>query len=256
MNQKHQKIRKCAQLIGAVSGGLLLSFPIIPQIATAQQLNTQVNPQINPCPSIFYEEPHNERVLVPQGCPPNALTQRYLDQGLLTESNPSPAQTRLGVGGEAPNRTNSGALNPNPSIFQEAPFNRAPQTLPDPSALPAPAPSVQTQPPREQAPIATITPMNGRVDVRLVNSTAANITYQVVGDTAPRSLQGKSNVLLQGLRAPVTVTFYREDRGLLAAIPQRTSAQGTLEVTLSETTEVGTDRRAMRIGENGSVYLN
>jgi hypothetical protein len=224
----NQKSRKYATLFGAVCGGLLMSAAAIPQVVLAQQLNSQVNR----CPRIFYEEPHNNRVFVPQGCPPNAITQKFLDQGLIPESpvgaNPSPDQTRLGVGGEtlpvSPVAPDSGAQTP---------------------------PSAQ-----QQGPVATVFPRNGTVDVRLVNGTGANVTYQVVGDTGSRSLQGKSNALLQGLRVPTTLTFYREDGGLLEVTPQRTSQQGILEVTLRETTDVGIDRGALRIAENGSVFLN
>lgn len=232
----NQKSRKYAELFSAVCGGLLMSVAAIPQVVLGQQLNSQVNN----CPRIFYEEPHNNRVLVPQGCPPNAITQRFLEQGLIPKppaaANPSPDQTRLGIGGEAADGTTPVA---------------------PPVRPPAPDAGVQTAPPEQrQTPIATVTPTNRRVDVRLVNDTGANVTYQVVGDTAPRSLGGKSNALLQGLRVPTTVTFYREDGGLLAVSPQITSQQGILEVTLQATTEVGTDRGVLRIGENGSVFLN
>ena len=95
---------------------------LIPRAAQAQQST----PKVNPCPSIFYEEPHNNRVVVPQGCPPNALTQRLANQGVLpmtpTAATPSPSQTQLGVGGEAPQSTTPG-LNPCPRIYYEEPFN-------------------------------------------------------------------------------------------------------------------------------------
>ncbi len=110
------KSRKSAELFGVIFGGLVISLPGIPQ-ALAQEST----PKVNPCPRIFYEEPHNSRVVVPQGCPPNALTERLAAQGLLpAPTTPSQDQTRLGVGGEAP----------------------------EPSAIPAsPAPVDQTQQP-------------------------------------------------------------------------------------------------------------
>lgn len=282
MNRNHQNLRKSAQLLGSICGGLLMSLPAFPHTALAQQLN----PKVNPCPSIFYEEPHNNRVLVPQGCPPNALTQRMTQQGLLPVSpvpaTPSPYQTRLGVGGEAPS-----ALNPNPSILNEPPYNRSQETLqPDGSLTPTPEepgvmtprpapgeqtlvpqpgestvptrPPFSTQPPapEQQTPSTRIALVNGRVDVRLVNDTGANVTYEVIGDTPARSLEGKSNVTLEGLTAPVTVTFRREDGGLLSVTPRPSSQSGTLEVTLKETTDVGQDRSALRIQETGAVFLN
>jgi hypothetical protein len=91
----------------------------------------------------------------------------------------------------------------------------------------------------------------------LVNDTAANVTFQVIGDTGPRSLQGKSDVTLQGLRAPVTVTFEREDGGQLIVTPQTASSEpGSLEVRFKEATDAAQGRSAMRIERNGSVFLN
>lgn len=272
---------KYAKLFGAICGGLLLSLPAIPRAVQAQQ-STPSTPKVNPCPSIFYEEPHNNRVLVPQGCPPNAFTQRQAAQGLLpmtpTAATPLPSQTQLGVGGEAPQPTTSG-LNPCPRIFYEEPFNSrniVPQGCPSNSftqqqqtlrpsssqvipVSPSVSPTQPVQPsvlPSRQAPRTTIAFANGRVNIKLVNDTAANITYEVIGDTAPRSLQGKSDVTLQNLSAPITVTFQRQDGGLLLVTPQPSSEPGMLEVTFQEATDIKTDTKALRIEPNGSVYLN
>ncbi|MBD2562531.1 MULTISPECIES: hypothetical protein [Nostoc] len=222
MNMKSKKFRKSAELFGAICGGLLISLPAIPQVVAQES-----TPKVNPCPRIFYEEPHNSRVVVPQGCPPNALTQRLAAQGLLpVPATPSQDQTRLGVGGEAP------VSSPRASVSQP------------------PLPSQQ------QAPSITIALANGAVNIKLVNDTAANVTYQVIGDTAPRSLQGKSDVTLRGLNAPVTVTFQREDGGQLTVTPQPSSEAGNLAVTFNEATDPAQGRSAMRIEQNGSVFLN
>lgn len=239
MNMKSQNFRKSAELFGAICGGLLISLPAIPQVLAQESI-----PKINPCPSIFYEEPHNNQVVVPQGCPPNALTQRLAAQGLLPLSaTPSQDQIRLGVGGEV--------SEPSPRPLGPAPGDQIQQ--PSPGALSTDQPSL-LQP--RQASSATIALTNGRVNVRLVNDTAANVTFQVIGDTAPRSLQGKSDVTLQGLRAPVTVTFEREDGGQLIVTPQASSEPGSLEVTFNEATNAAQGRSAMRIERNGSVFLN
>ncbi|BCL36953.1 hypothetical protein [Nostoc sp. MS1] len=268
------KFRKSAELLSAVCGSLLMGASVIPQAVLAQQPTNQqqinqTTSQVNPCPRIFYEAPHNNQVAVPQGCPPNAYTQQLIDQGQLNQSNvpanPTAEQIRLGVGGEA-----GSATNPNPTILNEAPYNRSqsglqpqgsvqPETT-QPSVTPASQTptdqSVTPYPSQQQSPSARIATVNGRVNIRLVNDTAATVTYQVIGDTAPRSLPGKSNVTLQGLAAPVTVTFQREDGGLLQATPQTSSQSGQLEVRLKETTSQGQDRRALRIENNGSVFLN
>lgn len=238
-NMNYQNFRKSAELFGAICGGLLISLPAIPQ-AIAQEST----PKINPCPRIFYEEPHNSRVVVPQGCPPNALTQRLAAQGLLpVPATPSQDQTRLGVGGEAPQPS---AIPPRPATG-------------DQTQQPSPGAASTDQTPLlqpRQTPSATIALANGKVNIRLRNDTAANVTFQVIGDTAPRSLQGKSDVTLQGLDAPVTVTFEREDGGQLIVTPQPSSEPGSLEVTFKEATNPAQGRSAMRIERNGSVFLN
>ncbi|BBD59177.1 hypothetical protein NIES2109_19590 [Nostoc sp. HK-01] len=345
MNMTYQKLRKFTEVFSAVCGGLLISVPAISQTAVAQQ-PTSVTPQqstakINPCPSIFYEEPHNSRVIVPQGCPPNALTQRLANQGLLPTARTTTTSTpyQAGVGGETP-QAGASAINPCPRIFYEEPFNsrnvvpqgcppnafsqgQQPQgkisnqgvpvtpqsstsgtttnqtTVPSqgetssqgvpvtPQSSTSGTTTNQTTVPsqgetssqgvpvtpqsstsgtttnqtpsvsQQQTPSTTIALANGKVNVKLINDTGAKVTYQVIGDTEARSLEGKSNVMLQGISAPVTVTFQREDGGLLLVTPQASAEQpGMLEVTLNEATDLAQDTKAMRIQQNGSVFLN
>lgn len=227
-----------------ICGGLIISVPTTlslgTNIANAQQVPSQSNyptqsqplMRVNPCPRIFYEEPHNNRVLVPQGCPPNAITRRYAAQGLNTTpvqaGNPTPEQIRLGIGGEVP-------------TSQAIPNQTVPTQIPSPE--------------QQQNVVATVTPTNNTVNVRLVNETNAPITYQAIGNTAQRILPGKSSVTLRSLSTPTTVTFYRSDRGLIQASPESTS-EGTLQLTLRETTDFKTDRTSLRIENNGNVFLN
>jgi len=165
-----------------------------------------------------------------------------------------------------------------PGIFYEEPFNSSvapPQGCPpnaassqvtetpstpvsptQPAPLPGAPASFPPTPEQLEDPVATVTPVNGTVSVRLINSTAAVIRYQVIEDTELRSLAGESEVTLQGLATPVTITFYREDRGLLAVTPVATAEPGVLEVTLDETTDLGEDETALVIQETGSVFLN
>ncbi|MHC5735076.1 hypothetical protein [Nostoc sp.] len=235
----YPKFRKSAELFGVICGGLLISMPAIPQ-AVAQEST----PKINPCPRIFYEEPHNNQVVVPQGCPPNALTQRLAAQGLLpVPATPSQEQTNLGVGGETPQ----------PSVKLPRPASGDQTQQPSPGAVSSDQPPL-LQP--RQTPSATIALANGTVNIKLVNDTATNVTFQVIGDTAPRSLAGKSDVTLQGLKAPVTVTFEREDGGQLIVTPQASSEPGNLNVTFNEATNAAQGRSAMRVEPNGSVFLN
>lgn len=165
-------------------------------------------------------------------------------------------------------------VNPNPSIFNEPPYNRSRSVSPDesgtsptteptpgqgaaPSPVPSPTPAIQPPlPEQQQPPSAVVTPTrNGEVTVTLINETGATISYQVIGNTNVRSLRGKSNVLLQNLPTPVTVTFHRQDSGLLKVTPTA-SEPGTLEVRFTETTDLGTDKSTMRIQRTGAVFLN
>jgi hypothetical protein len=81
------------------------------------------------------------------------------------------------------------------------------------------------------------------------------VTYQVVGDTDQRTLAGDSDVTLQNIETPVTVTFVREDKGLLKVTPQAAS-EGLLEVTLDETTNLDEGKGTMRVQQDGQVFLN
>ncbi|WP_414549858.1 hypothetical protein [Anabaena sp. CCY 0017] len=274
MNKHTQKIRKYAGLFGAICGGLLISAPAISQRAVAQRPTSQ----INPCPSIYYEEPHNSRILVPQGCPPNALTRKLAAQGMLpplTTPTPAPSQIPFSVGGEAPDSAPPG-LNPCPRIFYEAPHNNqvlVPEGCPpnaftqklqaqgiSPSpVVPARPPVTGIQPPlpeQQQPPSTQVALANGRVNIRLVNDSGAEVTYEVVGDTPARSLEGKSDTMLRNLNAPVTLTFFRKDGGLLQVTPQPSAETGMIEVRLNATTDVMQDKNTVRIQEDGTVFLN
>ena len=44
---------------------------------------------LNPCPKIYYEEPHNTLRIVPQGCPPNAISRQLQEQSPIA-SSPNP----------------------------------------------------------------------------------------------------------------------------------------------------------------------
>ena len=125
------------------------------------------------------------------------------------------------------------------------------QTRPSTPIVNPPLPSQQ------QPPIATLRPNNNLVGVKLINKTGAEIAYQVIGDTKVRTLAGRSEAILQALKTPVNVTFYRRDRGFLLVSPQvPTNAPNTIELTLTETTDFAIDKTALSIDPNGDVYLN
>jgi len=55
-----------------------------------------------------------------------------------------------------------------------------------------------------------------------MNATNTVVNYQVIGDTNQRTLAGGSDITLQNIATPVTVTCVREDNGL-QVIPKAAS---------------------------------
>lgn len=142
-------------------------------------------------------------------------------------------------------------LNPNPSIFNEPPFNRVPRTPPS-STTPPPD---STSP--ELPPNTTMTPVNGQVNIRFVNQTGAAINYQVIEKTELRTLAGRSEITLQDLTVPTTLTFRRQDSGfLLVTLEPNTPTAGTLTMTVQETPDFAADRTSVYIDQSGGVFLN
>jgi hypothetical protein len=137
-----------------------------------------------------------------------------------------------------------------PAIAQT---NNNPNTVDTaPSDTPLLAPPIE----QLQPPGATILPLNGQVNVTLINRTGAAITFQVLGETSPRSLPGRSETTLLSLKTPINLTFHRQDDGLLQVSPLATASPGKLEVVFRETTDLSIDKRAMNVQETGNVYLN
>lgn len=144
--------------------------------------------------------------------------------------------------------------NSHPTLLSEAPSN--PGSATSPGTIPSrTTPLIPPLPEQQQPPSATVVPVNGKVNIKLVNQTYTNITYQVIGETKPRTLAGRSEITLQNLPTPINIMFQRPDRGLLRVSPQ-SSEPGMLEATLTETTDLGIDRLAMTIQRNGNVILN
>ncbi len=162
----------------------------------------------NPCPKIYYEEPYNQRLVVPASCPPNAATTSQNQQSQLPTLNPS-----------------------------AMPVNTTPQLLPG----------------NEPAPIATVALQSGRVTVQLKNTVNTPVTYQAIGHTEERTLAPRSEVTLQDLPAPVTITFLRSDSGLLQVAPTMNAEPGNLMLMLNEATGLSNSQGSVRIQTTGSV---
>lgn len=141
--------------------------------------------------------------------------------------------------------------NPNPTVFNEPPFNQGQRLTP--ATTPSPAPT--TSPVR--TPVSTIKPVDGKVTVKLINQTYTNVVYKELGgETAPRTLAGRSEVTLQNLSTPVNLNFYRPDRGFLVINLQPSAdTENLLEVTMTETADQGLGKTSLNIEPDGNVYL-
>ncbi|MCL2930118.1 MAG: hypothetical protein O4861_02140 [Trichodesmium sp. St16_bin4-tuft] len=104
-------------------------------------------------------------------------------------------------------------------------------------------------------PLRIIKPVNGFVNIKLTNKTAAKISYEVIGDTTQRQLSGKSEVILKTLKVPINITFYRETGGFLFIQTLFTSEKCLLELIMTETNDFNLDKSSLLIEETGSLFL-
>jgi hypothetical protein len=160
--------------------------------------------------------------------------------------------------------------NPCPKIYYEEPYNQLlvlPASCPPNAAtasqnqqsrLPAPNSSTmpvdtmpQLLPGTEPAP--TVSLQSGRVTVQLKNTVNTPITYQAIGHTEERTLGPRSEVTLQDLPTPVTITFLRSDSGLLQVAPMANTEPGNLMLMLNEATGLNDSQASIRIQTTGSV---
>ena len=141
-------------------------------------------------------------------------------------------------------------------VFQPA-ATEEPASQPTPAGAGSGMPSTTTDaPPRFPMPSARVTPSEGMVVIKLVNTTNAVINYQIVGVTPQRTLGEQSEILLKTIQVPITLTYQRPDGGLLLVRPQATAMPGMVQVSFGATTELATDTKSLEIQEDGKVILN
>ncbi len=116
-------------------------------------------------------------------------------------------------------------------------------------------PTTQEQPAQFPLPSGRVSPVNGIVTLRLINQTNAVINYQVVGGTRQRLLGEQSHTELVGFPLPLTLTYQRQDGGLLLVFTKST-APGVLEVRFQGTNNFDLDTKSLNIPNTGSVFLN
>lgn len=104
--------------------------------------------------------------------------------------------------------------------------------------------------------VARVIPTQGTVSIQVINRTNVPVTYEAIAYTQQRTLRGGANTTLLNLPAPVTVTFNRQDDGLLNVIPRTTSKNGVLQVILEEQSRLSDQQGTLRVQDNGQVFLN
>lgn len=178
--------------------------------------------QLNPCPGLYYEAPLNKRFLSPEGCPPNAARRAQQPQN----------------GDRAAATPNLGAVDASesfPSIPAESTVAPLPEEL--------------------GSAIARVTPQAQQINVTLTNDTNAMITYEVIGQTDRRTLDGNETVVLRGLSVPSTISAVRNDSGLLN-FKTTVDDAGQLEVMLDANPQFNEVQGVLQIQEDGEVFLN
>ncbi|GAB4240831.1 MAG: hypothetical protein Kow00121_67160 [Elainellaceae cyanobacterium] len=199
-----------------IAGAILSGIALGLPIATA--LPSTAYP-LNPCPGIYYEEPFNSTRLVPQGCPLNEATRQELQRQNL-------------------NRDRESYITP--------PYTPENQR----SAIPTPYPAEGA---REF--LGALAPENNTVTVQFENTTNVPITYRATGQTDWRTLMPDAQETLSGLPLPITITMDRNDDGFIAVTPNFID-ESTVSISFDEAINRAEGKRAMRIQEDGQVYVH
>jgi hypothetical protein len=208
-------LHKTVRMLGVLCGGLALGAPFGLFVSSAS-----ASP-LNPCPAIYYEEPFNTTYASPQGCPPNAATQRLLQQ--QGQQVPRPVTP-------APGTPSSGTT-----------FPGTPEATPPLPETVRPA-------------IASVNPIAGQVNLQLVNETGTTVTYQAIGLTEQRVLRAGEAITLRDLQIPLTVTMVRNDGGFIQAMPMSSAEAGTLSISLNRAATLGENQRTLNVQPDGQVF--
>lgn len=229
------------QVIALVGGSLLAGVLLAPQLAQAQtrqnqQMQTRpMQSSVHPCPSIYYEDPYDSNVLVPDGCQPNSISRALgIDQGDTPPGITDPDYV--------------GSLGQQP--MGQQPMGQQP--LGQGGLRPITPPLPET---RENA-IAVVPMLSDQLlNVRLMNSTNVPLTYEVLGHTDQRTLEPQTSVFLTNVPVPTTITAIRQDDGLLDILVTGTD-EGMLELSLQEDRGLDDTQGVIRIQDDGQVFTD
>lgn len=110
-------------------------------------------------------------------------------------------------------------------------------------------------PEQQQGAMMRVMPVNGELNVKLINETGSPVTYQIVEDTKPRFLSRDGEVSLTKLKMPLTLTFHQPNGGLLSVNSQAVSDPGVLEVRLDKARNLSADKNVLVVEESGLVFV-
>lgn len=108
-------------------------------------------------------------------------------------------------------------------------------------------------PPVEPAPIGMVQLQAGEVHVKLKNMTNTLIIYQAIGQMLQRVLAAQTELVLQDLPTPVTITFWRPDAGFIRVTPTTSAESGVLVLMLDEATSLSDSQTSVSIQISGKV---
>ncbi|MEM9907037.1 MAG: hypothetical protein AAF921_18640 [Cyanobacteria bacterium P01_D01_bin.44] len=119
-------------------------------------------------------------------------------------------------------------------------------------------PIITTEPPlpgQLSDPIASVTPVNGRITIELKNETGASLTYEVFGVTDQRTLMAEESATLQNIPLAATITALRQDNGLID-ITASSEEAGLLTISILRETNFDDTQGVIDIQPNGTVFVN
>jgi hypothetical protein len=125
---------------------------------------------------------------------------------------------------------------------------------PTPGRLPsktAPPPAIAPTVEKNSA-IARVTPISGKIDLRLRNNSGTRIIFEAAGFSSPTTLTSGQSMTFHSLPTPITVKIARVDGGFVQVRPIENASLGTLELTIDEGDE---DAGVMKIQPNGNVFI-
>lgn len=214
--------RTIGVLAGSLTAGFMVVAPVGAQQMTAPTAQNQLSQTRQPSQDPFEVNPYQDSDV---GVCPGIYYEEPFSSYVLPPAG-CPAND---LGAIAPSTEFEG----NPAV---------PDTIPVPEVL--------------QDPIATITPEDGMISLRLVNETNVPISYVIVGTTGDRTLGAGEDVTLSGVPIPVQMTWHRSDDGFVTIEPMVMEDQNLVELTMNEALSYDQSEGGLIIDEAGDVVID